>query len=372
LSGTNPQGVNVTGFKHPTEEEMAHDFLWRAHRHTPAHGEIMIFNRSHYEDVLAVRVHNIVPKSVWSSRYDRIREFEHLLTEGGTHVLKFYLHVSPEEQLARFKDRLDDPQRNWKIRDSDYTEREHWPAYIEAFEDAIGKTTTARAPWYIIPSNHKWFRNLVVSSILVNTLEDMNLQTPKPSVDLKAIRRRYHSAKLEQKATTTSSGFMQVKRKTRRLRTRPEKTARERLSGLHLLFRATIGADASASIRLVRDDHWAQSHWPAALVGYGDPIFSRGKPSSQRTANMARSTRTRAYSSFWRGSRADLDALAQGLAPLPETANELKTVAKTLGAPAGFRSNSGLTADAPGRCVPVSRPLCARSGFGSKPVLPQR
>jgi PPK2 family polyphosphate:nucleotide phosphotransferase len=158
FSGTNPQGVNVTRFQHPTEEEMAYDFLWRAHRRTPAHGEIMIFNRSHYEDVLIVRVHNIVPKSVWSSRYDRIREFEHLLTEGGTHVLKFYLHVSPEEQLARFKKRLDDPQRNWKIRDSDYTEREHWPAYIEAIEDAIGKTTTARAPWYIIPSNHKWFR----------------------------------------------------------------------------------------------------------------------------------------------------------------------------------------------------------------------
>ena len=117
LSGTNPQGVNVTRFRHPTEEEVAHDFLWRAHRHTPAHGEIMIFNRSHYEDVLVVRVHNIVPKSVWSSRYDRIHDFEHLLTEGGTHVLKIYLHIGPEEQLTRFKERLDDPQRNWKIRE---------------------------------------------------------------------------------------------------------------------------------------------------------------------------------------------------------------------------------------------------------------
>ncbi len=198
MTGTNPQGVNVARFGRPIGEELTHDFLWRAHRVAPAAGEIMIFNRSHYEDVLVTRVHNLVPRSVWSSRYERIREFEKLLAEAGTKVIKFYLHISPEEQLARFKDRLEDPHRNWKIRDADYTEREYWPAYIEAFEDAISETSTKAAPWYIIPSNHKWFRDLVISSILVDALEDMNLQIPRPSVDLKAIRLRYHSAKIEQ------------------------------------------------------------------------------------------------------------------------------------------------------------------------------
>jgi PPK2 family polyphosphate:nucleotide phosphotransferase len=199
ISGTNPQGVKVTSFKQPTHEELSHDFLWRAHRHTPASGEIMIFNRSHYEDVLVARVHDIVPKSVWSKRYKRIRAFEKLLVDAGTHVLKFYLHISPDEQLARFKQRLDDPYRNWKIQNSDYTEREYWPAYVAAFEDAMRETTTPRAPWYVIPSNHKWFRDLAISSILVDTLEGMDLQIPKSSVDLKAIRRRYHTAEIEQK-----------------------------------------------------------------------------------------------------------------------------------------------------------------------------
>jgi PPK2 family polyphosphate:nucleotide phosphotransferase len=198
ISGTNPQGVNVACFKQPTDEELAHDFLWCAHNHTPAKGEIMIFNRSYYEDVIIARVHDIVPKSVWSKRYDRICEFERLLIQAGTHVIKFYLHISPEEQLARFKMRLDDPDRNWKIRNSDYTEREYWPAYIEAFEDAMRKTSTTRAPWYVIPSNHKWFRNLAISRILVETLDEMDLKLPKPSVDLKAIRVQYHSAKIEQ------------------------------------------------------------------------------------------------------------------------------------------------------------------------------
>ena len=178
ISGTNPQGVNVACFKQPTHEELSHDFLWRAHIHTPATGEIMIFNRSYYEDVLVVRVHNTVPKSAWSKRYERIREFEKLLVEAGTQVLKFYLHISPEEQLARFKLRLDDPHRNWKIRKSDYTEREYWPAYIEAMEDAIRETTKTQAPWYVIPSNHKWFRDLAISSILVDTLDEMDINFP--------------------------------------------------------------------------------------------------------------------------------------------------------------------------------------------------
>jgi PPK2 family polyphosphate:nucleotide phosphotransferase len=198
ISGTNPQGVKVACFKQPTREELAHDFLWRAHRVTPGHGEIAIFNRSHYEDVLVVRVHELVAKSVWSKRYERIREFEKLLVQEGTQIVKFYLHISPDEQLTRFKQRLDDPQRNWKIQESDYTEREYWPAYIEAYEDALRETSTRRAPWYVIPANHKWFRDLAISSILIDTLDDMDLQIPKPAVDLKAIRLRYHSAKAEQ------------------------------------------------------------------------------------------------------------------------------------------------------------------------------
>ena len=164
----------------------------------------MIFNRSHYEDVLVVRVHRMVPKSVWSKRFDRIREFEKLLVEAGTHIVKFYLHISPVEQLTRFKERLDDPHRNWKIQNSDYTEREYWPAYIEAFGDAMRKTAMPRAPWYVIPSNHNWFRDLAISSILVDTLEEMDIQIPKPSVDLKAIRLRYHSAKIEQEKKRTT------------------------------------------------------------------------------------------------------------------------------------------------------------------------
>lgn len=148
--------------------------------------------------MLVVRVHGIVPKSVWSKRYDRIREFETLLIDAGTRIVKFHLHISPEEQLARFKERLEDPQRNWKIRSSDYTERQYWPAYIEALEDAIRETSTTRAPWYVIPSNHKWFRDLAISGVLVETLDEMDIQIPKPFVDLKAIRRQYHSAKIEQ------------------------------------------------------------------------------------------------------------------------------------------------------------------------------
>jgi PPK2 family polyphosphate:nucleotide phosphotransferase len=219
ISGTNPQGVNVACFRQPTHEELAHDFLWRAHNHTPAKGEIMIFNRSHYEDVLVVRVHDIVPKSVWSKRYDRICEFEKLLSQSGAHVIKFYLHISPEEQLARFKMRLDDPHRNWKIRNSDYTEREYWPAYIEAFEDAMRETSTTRAPWYVIPSNHKWFRDLAISSILVDTLDEMDLKIPRPLVDLKAIRLQYHSAKIEQEKDQQLDAHSGKRMKRRRKRT---------------------------------------------------------------------------------------------------------------------------------------------------------
>jgi PPK2 family polyphosphate:nucleotide phosphotransferase len=199
FTALNPQGVHVVSFKQPTTEERAHDFLWRVHPHAPGMGDIAIFNRSHYEDVLVTRVHKLIDKPTWTTRYRRIREFETLLAENGTTVIKFFLHISKEEQLARFAQRLDDPHRNWKISESDYSERELWDRYIEAFEDAIGATSTKDAPWYVIPSNHKWFRNLAVSQIMADTLEDLKLAYPKPTVDLDDIRRKYHAAMNEEK-----------------------------------------------------------------------------------------------------------------------------------------------------------------------------
>ena len=194
FSGMNPQGTMVAAFKQPTGVEASHDFLWRVHEHAPAKGQVVIFNRSHYEDVLVTRVHDLVPKSVWSKRYERINEFEKLLAANGTAILKFYLHISPEEQLARFKQRLDDPARRWKISESDYTERKLWPAYVEAFEEAIERTSTKHAPWFVVPSDHKWFRDLAISRIVTETLEDMKLELPPTRVDLAAIRRAYHAA----------------------------------------------------------------------------------------------------------------------------------------------------------------------------------
>jgi PPK2 family polyphosphate:nucleotide phosphotransferase len=159
FSAMNPQGAAVYGFKQPSQLEASYDFLWRAHLRTPAKGKVVIFNRSHYEDVLVARVRKLVPKHVWSKRYELINNFEQMLAENGTRILKFYLHISPQEQLKRFKQRLDDPQRHWKISESDYSERELWSDYIEAFQEAMEKTSTDHAPWYVIPSNHKWFRN---------------------------------------------------------------------------------------------------------------------------------------------------------------------------------------------------------------------
>jgi PPK2 family polyphosphate:nucleotide phosphotransferase len=199
FSGMNPQGTFVFRFKKPTEQEAAHDFLWRAHRRTPGKGEVVIFNRSYYEDVLVVRVHKLVTHSVWSKRYELINDFESLLSRNKTTILKFYLHISPQEQLARFKQRLDDPSRHWKISESDYTERELWPKYIEAYEDAIARTSTKRAPWYIIPSDHKWFRSLAVSQIIADTMDDMGLKLPPTHVDIAAIRRKFHVAEREEK-----------------------------------------------------------------------------------------------------------------------------------------------------------------------------
>ena len=197
LGAMNPQGCRVTGFRQPSTEEQAHDFLWRIHRATPARGQVAIFNRSHYEDVLVVRVHKLVPHAVWSRRYDQINEFEKELVDSDTHILKFYLHISEEEQLKRFEDRLDDPMKQWKISESDYKEREFWGDYVTAYEEALSRCSTPHAPWFVIPSDHKWFRNLAIARIVVEHLEALDMKLPTPSVDLEHIRREYHAAKAE-------------------------------------------------------------------------------------------------------------------------------------------------------------------------------
>jgi len=198
LGAMNPQGCSVTGFKVPSKEEAAHDFLWRYHKAAPGRGRIGIFNRSHYEEVLVQRVHNMVPKKIWSKRYQHINDFEKSLAENGTHILKFYLHIDPQEQLERFRQRLDDPHRHWKISDGDYAERPFWDAYTEAFEAALSKCSTDCAPWFIIPANHKWFRNLAISRIVVETLEALDMQFPAPTVDIGEIKRKYHEIVLEE------------------------------------------------------------------------------------------------------------------------------------------------------------------------------
>ncbi|MFY9630154.1 MAG: PPK2 family polyphosphate kinase [Candidatus Cybelea sp.] len=196
----NPQGARAHSFKEPSREELDHDFLWRIHLQAPAKGEFVIFNRSQYEDVLVVRVHRLVPKSVWSKRYELINEFERNLSLAGTTILKFFLHISEKEQLRRFKKRLDDPARQWKISEADYSERAFFKDYAKAYEDVLEKTSTSYAPWYVIPARHKWFRNLAVSKIVVETLESLGMKFPSPSVDLDEIRRKYHSAERAEKS----------------------------------------------------------------------------------------------------------------------------------------------------------------------------
>ena len=200
FTGMNPQGTSVFGFKQPSREEAARDFLWRAHMRTPGKGDVVVFNRSHYEDVLVVRVHKLVPHSVWSKRYDLINDFEKMLSLNNTTILKFFLHISKEEQLSRFEQRLDDPSRHCKISEGDYSERELWPQYVDAYEDALASTSTKHAPWYIIPANHKWFRNLAVSQIIADTMSEMGLKLPRTRVDIKDVRRKYHMARREEKA----------------------------------------------------------------------------------------------------------------------------------------------------------------------------
>jgi PPK2 family polyphosphate:nucleotide phosphotransferase len=179
MSGVNPQGCQVTPFKQPTSKELEHDFLWRVHPAAPAKGMIAIFNRSHYEDVLIVRVHDLVPEDVWMKRYDQINAFEELLARNGTTILKFFLHISKDEQKRRFDARHEDPNKNWKSSEADERERKFWDDYQLAYQDALEKTSKKHAPWFVIPANEKWFRDLAISHIVVKTLEDLNLQYPK-------------------------------------------------------------------------------------------------------------------------------------------------------------------------------------------------
>jgi PPK2 family polyphosphate:nucleotide phosphotransferase len=193
ISAMNPLGVAVTGFKVPTPVEAAHDFLWRHHLAVPQRGWVGIFNRTWYEAVLVERVHALVPQKVWSRRFDEINDFEEMLAANGTTLIKLFLYISRDEQLNRFKARLDDPLKQWKISESDYTERDLWPKYIEAYDDVFTRCSTKVAPWYVIPANHKWFRNLAASQIIVAVMDGMNITAPKPSVDIEAIRRKYHA-----------------------------------------------------------------------------------------------------------------------------------------------------------------------------------
>ncbi|HEY2291144.1 MAG TPA: polyphosphate kinase 2 family protein [Thermoanaerobaculia bacterium] len=187
FEGVNPLGVRVAAFKAPSPEELDHDFLWRVHSKVPCKGEIVIFNRSHYEDVLVARVMELVPPEVWRQRYDQINDFERLLAQTDTVILKFFLYISKEEQKERLQERLDDPQKRWKFRKGDLLDRAHWDEYIAAYEEALARTSHKHAPWYVVPADKKWYRNLVVAEILVKALEDLKIKTPEPEEDLKGI-----------------------------------------------------------------------------------------------------------------------------------------------------------------------------------------
>lgn len=183
----NPQGVKVASFKKPTHLELDHDFLWRIHQRVPGTGEMVIFNRSHYEDVLVVRVHELVPEERWRKRFDHINAFEKLLADEGTTILKFYLHIDKSEQKERLEERLSRPDKNWKFNKADLKERQHWPEYQQAFEDVLEKTSTDWAPWYVIPANRKWYRNLIISRIIVAKLEELNMNYPAPEDGLDSV-----------------------------------------------------------------------------------------------------------------------------------------------------------------------------------------
>ena len=183
MTAFNPQGCSVVSFKAPSTEELRHDFLWRVHKHVPARGEVGVFNRSHYEDVLVVRVDSLVPEEVWGPRFDQINNFERMLTENSVTVVKFFLHISKDEQRARFEHRLQDPTKQWKFSPEDLAKRKQWADYQRAFEDALTRCSTKWAPWYVIPADRKWFRNLAVSQILASEIGKLPLRFPKPKYD---------------------------------------------------------------------------------------------------------------------------------------------------------------------------------------------
>ncbi len=183
-----PQGTRVAAFKKPSSLELAHDYLWRIHRQTPKKGETVIFNRSHYEDIIAVRVRDIFPKSVWSKRYEHVVDFEKMLTDEGTTVIKIFLHISKEEQRERLQSRLDEPDKNWKFNQGDLEDRALWSKFMEAYSDVLPKTSTEKAPWYIIPADRKWYRNLIVSDILIKTLKGLDMSYPAIDFDPASIK----------------------------------------------------------------------------------------------------------------------------------------------------------------------------------------
>ncbi len=186
----NPQGTKVASFKVPSREELAHDYLWRVHPQTPAKGEIVIFNRSHYEDVLVVRVHNLVPPRIWERRYDHINAFERMLVDEGTTIRKFFLHISKQEQAERFLARIDRPHKRWKFNPDDLEERQYWQEYQKAYEDMLSRTSTPWAPWYVIPSDRKWYRNLSVAHVVVDMLKSFDMRFPQEVPDIDSFRSR--------------------------------------------------------------------------------------------------------------------------------------------------------------------------------------
>jgi PPK2 family polyphosphate:nucleotide phosphotransferase len=187
FAGVNPAGVKVISFKAPTPEELAHDYLWRIHRHVPGDGEIAVFNRSHYEDVGVVRVKQLVPESVWRPRFEQINAFEKMLAEEGTIILKFFLHISKDEQRKQLQERLDDPTKRWKFNPGDLAERARWDDYMAAYGEAISTTSTPWAPWYVVPTNHRWYRDYVLSSVIVATLDGLKMSYPEPLEELEGV-----------------------------------------------------------------------------------------------------------------------------------------------------------------------------------------
>jgi PPK2 family polyphosphate:nucleotide phosphotransferase len=186
FEGVNPQGVRVAGFKEPTPLERDHDYLWRIHQQMPENGEIVIFNRSHYEDVLIVRVHDLIPSDIWEQRYEQINAFEKMLSDEGTTILKFFLNISPDEQKKRLLDRLKDKTKQWKFNPGDLDERKLWKKYMQAYEDVLSRTSTPHAPWHIVPANRKWYRDWVITTTIIDALKELEMKYPKPDFDVEA------------------------------------------------------------------------------------------------------------------------------------------------------------------------------------------